>query len=104
MNECVAGVFSFRKGHDRKFVEGAAGLYRVRAVWFFPVPEIPEGKQERIMCSRWGSFRRKHDRKFVTGAAGLYRDRAVWIFPVPEIPEGKHERIMCNRFFLRREA
>ena len=40
MNEYVAG-FSFRKGHDREFVEGAAGLYRVRAVWIFPVPDIP---------------------------------------------------------------
>ncbi len=36
--------FYFRKGHDREFVEGVAGLYRDRAVWFFPVPEIPEGK------------------------------------------------------------
>ena len=70
-------------------MEGAAGLYRVRAVWFFPVPEIPEGKQERIMCNRWGSFRKGHERESVEGAAGLYRDRAAWIFPVPKIPKKK---------------
>ena len=58
MNECVAGGFSFRRKHDRKFVEGAAGLYRVRAVWIFLVPEIPEGKHERI-CSSFFPFRRE---------------------------------------------
>ena len=36
--------FSFRREYDREFVTGAAGLYRVRAVWIFPVPEIPEKK------------------------------------------------------------
>ena len=43
MSKCVAG-FSFRREHDRESVEGAAGLYRVRAACFFPVPEIPEKK------------------------------------------------------------
>ena len=47
MNKYVAG-FSFRKGHESKSVEGVAGLYRIRAVWIFLVPEIPEGKHERI--------------------------------------------------------
>ena len=98
---------------------GAAGLYRDRAAWTFPVPDIPEGKHEQAMCSRFFlsegsmtsnrqpvffSFRKGHDRESVEGAAGLYRVRAVWIFPVPEIPEGKHEQAMCNRYFsFRRE-
>ena len=62
----VAGV-SFRREHEREFVEGVAGLYRVRAVWFFPVPEIPEGKHEQAMCNRYFSFRREYDRESVTG-------------------------------------
>ena len=40
MSKCVAG-FSFRRKHERKSVEGSAGLYRVRRYVFFPVPEIP---------------------------------------------------------------
>ena len=27
-------------------MEGVAGLYRVRTVWIFLVPEIPEGKHD----------------------------------------------------------
>ena len=50
MNEYVAG-FSFGGKHDIESVTGAAGLYQDRAVWIFPVPEIPERKHER-MCSR----------------------------------------------------
>ena len=38
--------FSLRKGHVRESVTGSAGLYRVRTVWIFPVPEIPEGKHD----------------------------------------------------------
>ncbi len=45
MKEYLAG-FSFRREYDRESVEGAAGLYRVRAVWIFPVPDIPEGKHD----------------------------------------------------------
>ena len=78
--------FSFRREHDRKFVEGAAGLYRVRAAWFFPVPEIPEGKHGNKSATGVFPFRREHERESVTGSAGLYRVHAAWFFPVPEIP------------------
>ena len=50
--ESVTGVFSFRREYDRESEVGVAGLYRVRAVCFFPVPEIPEGKHERL-CNRF---------------------------------------------------
>ena len=40
MNECVAGI-SFGGKHDIESVTGSAGLYRIRAVCFFPVPDIP---------------------------------------------------------------
>ena len=41
---------------------GVAGLYRDRAAWIFPVPEIPVGKHEQAMCNRYFSFRREYDR------------------------------------------
>ncbi|GEM_PF-2833112 len=37
--------FSFRREYDRESVTSSAGLYRVRAVWIFPVPEIPARQQ-----------------------------------------------------------
>ena len=48
-------------------MEGAAGLYRDRAVWIFPVPDIPEGKHEQAMCNRIFYFRREHERESVEG-------------------------------------
>ena len=40
-NKSATGVFPFRKEHERESVTGVAGLYRIRAVWIFPVPDIP---------------------------------------------------------------